>query len=92
MTQGAFIEHLLYNECEIDREVPKDVYRIKNRNNKLTSVMSHWDRSKKMKAMSICQICHTLDIPLPDEVRHVEEDFKKIKQSFETISQKIKPK
>lgn len=92
MTQGAFIEHLLYNECEIDREIVGEVYRIKKRlNPKITAVMTHWDRGKKMKAMTICQICHALEIPIPDEVSHVEETLKKIKDNLNSIDKNINP-
>lgn len=74
MTQGAFIEYLLFHECDIDREIPNEVYRIKNRNlPKLTATMNYFDSTKKLKAATICQICHSLTIPVPDDVKHIED-------------------
>lgn len=74
MTQGAFIEYLLFHECDIDKEIVGEIYRIKNRNiSKLTATMDYFDRSKKLKAVAICQICHALSIPVPIEVKHAEE-------------------
>lgn len=74
MTQGPFIEYLIYHECDLDREVTNIVYRVKNRNNpKLMITMNYFDGKKKLKAASICQICHSLSIPVPQEVKHMED-------------------
>jgi hypothetical protein len=64
----------LFHECDIIREIDGDVYRIRNRNQpKLFITVSHFPDNKKLKAVTICQACHSLNIQVPDEVKHAEE-------------------
>lgn len=84
MTQGAFIEYLLANECFIYQEIPGRYYKWRNKQKpKNMSGMPLQDNDKELRPVTICQICHNLDIGVPEEVKHAEEVIAYIKKQIE---------
>lgn len=76
MTLGGFIEYLLDNDCEVARDIDCSVLQIKRRGrigfgNKIT--IPYTDKKKVIKPLTICRICRTLDINIPEAAKHADE-------------------
>lgn len=76
MTLGAFIEYLLDHDCDIARDYDCEVLQIKRRGTAglgLKITIPYFDRSRRVKAITICRVCKTLEVPIPEDARHAEE-------------------
>lgn len=82
MTQGAFIAYLEANDCYIYKEIPNRYYKWRNSKNKSSmSGLPIIDNTKELRPFTICQVCHSLSIDVPDEVKYAEEVVTYIRNS-----------
>ncbi len=75
MTQGAFLEYLYVTDCYIYKQTEK-YYKLRKTGttgSKNMSGMPLMDSDKEMRPYTICQICHNLGVPVPEEVKFAEE-------------------
>lgn len=76
MTLGGFIEYLLDNDCDIARDIDCSVLQIKRRGkigfgNKIT--IPYADKTKIIKPLTVCRVCRTLDVNIPNDAKHADE-------------------
>ncbi len=82
MTYGAFLEYILANECHVYQKT-ENYYKIRKNGthgSKNMSGLPFNDSQKQVRPFTVCQICHNLDIPVPDEVKEAEEIIAQIRK------------
>lgn len=81
MTQGAFIEYLLDNDCDINED--GNFYRCVVRSDrKLRTMIPKKNSEHVMRPMTMCNICQDLNLTSPPEIEFADNLLKEIKQKI----------
>jgi hypothetical protein len=76
MTLGGFIEYVLDNDCDIARDYNCEVLQFKRRGkigDSLKVTITYTDKSKVIKPITVCRVCHGLGIEIPPECKEAEK-------------------
>jgi|GEM_PF-3985798 hypothetical protein len=79
MTLKEFIDYLHDHDCELSRDIQNLVFQIRRRtDHKKSMTMPYRDKKSTILPVTICKICHDLEIPVPESAQHAKELFNQI--------------